>query len=37
MADMLGAASPAEIVFGQNVTTLTLHIWRHRPDLGAGR
>ena len=28
MADMLGAASPAEIVFGQNMTTLTLHISR---------
>lgn len=28
MADFLGAASPAEIVFGQNMTTLTLHISR---------
>ncbi|HEX4573447.1 MAG TPA: cysteine desulfurase-like protein [Dongiaceae bacterium] len=28
MADLLGAASPAEIVFGQNMTTLTFHISR---------
>lgn len=28
MADFLGAASPDEIVFGQNMTTLTLHISR---------
>jgi cysteine desulfurase family protein (TIGR01976 family) len=28
MADLLGAASPAEIVFGQNMTTLTLHVSR---------
>ncbi len=28
MADMLGAASPQEIVFGANMTTLTLHISR---------
>jgi cysteine desulfurase family protein (TIGR01976 family) len=28
MADMLGAASPSEIVFGQNMTTLTFHISR---------
>jgi cysteine desulfurase family protein (TIGR01976 family) len=28
MADLLGARSPAEIVFGQNMTSLTLHISR---------
>jgi cysteine desulfurase family protein (TIGR01976 family) len=28
MADLLNAASPDEIVFGQNMTTLTLHISR---------
>lgn len=28
MADFLNAASPAEIVFGQNMTTLTLHLSR---------
>jgi selenocysteine lyase/cysteine desulfurase len=28
MADFLGAASPDEIVFGQNMTTITLHISR---------
>ncbi len=28
MADMLNAASPDEIVFGQNMTTLTFHISR---------
>jgi cysteine desulfurase family protein (TIGR01976 family) len=28
MADLLGAASPAEIIFGQNMTTLTFHISR---------
>jgi selenocysteine lyase/cysteine desulfurase len=28
MADLLGAASPVEIVFGQNMTTLTFHISR---------
>lgn len=28
MADMLHASSPAEIVFGQNMTTLTLHLSR---------
>ncbi|HKF62885.1 MAG TPA: cysteine desulfurase-like protein [Dongiaceae bacterium] len=28
MADLLGATSPAEIVFGQNMTTLTFHISR---------
>jgi cysteine desulfurase family protein (TIGR01976 family) len=28
MADMLNAASPDEIIFGQNMTTLTLHISR---------
>jgi cysteine desulfurase family protein (TIGR01976 family) len=28
MADLLGAASPAEVVFGQNMTTLTFHISR---------
>src|SRR6516164_4242006 len=26
VADMLGADSPAEIVFGQNMTTLTFHV-----------
>ena len=28
MADFLGAASPDEIVFGQNMTTITLHVSR---------
>ncbi len=28
MADMLNAASPDEIIFGQNMTTLTLHVSR---------
>ena len=28
MADFLGAASPNEIVFGQNMTTLTMHVSR---------
>ena len=28
MADMLNAASPDEIIFGQNMTTLTLHLSR---------
>jgi cysteine desulfurase family protein (TIGR01976 family) len=28
MADMLNAASPAEIIFGQNMTTLTFHMSR---------
>src|SRR5438105_12867645 len=28
MADLLNAPSPAEIVFGQNMTTLTLHLSR---------
>jgi cysteine desulfurase family protein (TIGR01976 family) len=28
MADMLGAASPAEIAFGANMTTLTFHVSR---------
>ena len=28
MADMLNAPSPDEIIFGQNMTTLTLHISR---------
>lgn len=28
MADLLGATDPGEIVFGQNMTTLTLHISR---------
>lgn len=28
MADFLNAASPSEIVFGQNMTTLTLHVSR---------
>jgi cysteine desulfurase family protein (TIGR01976 family) len=28
LADLLGAASPDEIVFGQNMTTLTLHLSR---------
>ena len=28
MADFLGAASPNEIIFGQNMTTLTMHVSR---------
>src|SRR4051812_3976722 len=28
MADLLGAASPDEIVFGQNMTSLTFHLSR---------
>src|SRR3546814_3044062 len=28
MADLLNAASPDEIIFGQNMTTITLHVSR---------
>ncbi len=38
VADFLGAARPEEIVFGQNMTSLTLHISRSiARTLNAGR
>ena len=37
MADMLNAASPREVIFGANMTTLTLHVSRSiARDLGPG-